>query len=61
MKKNKTIIGENCFIGSNSSLVAPLRIKKGSVIGAGTVVNQDIPIETIVYRKSELIKKNKKK
>ena len=61
VNKNKTIIGENCFIGSNTSLVAPLRIKKGSVIGAGTVVNQDIPIETIVYRKSELIKKNKKK
>ncbi len=61
VKKNKTIIGENCFIGSNTSLVAPLKIKKGSIIGAGTVVNQDIPIETVVYRKSELIKKNKKK
>jgi len=61
VKKNKTVIGENCFIGSNTSLVAPLKIKKGSVIGAGTVVNQDIPGETVVYRKSELIKKNKKK
>ena len=61
VKKNKTIIGQNCFIGSNTSLVAPLNIKKGSIIGAGTVVNQDIPIETVVYRKSELIKKHKKK
>ena len=61
IKKNKTIIGKNCFIGSNTSLVAPLKIKKGSVVGAGTVVNKDIPIETVVYRKSELIKKNKKK
>ncbi len=61
MKKNKTIIGQNCFIGSNTSLVAPLKIKKGSIIGAGTVVNQDIPVETVVYRKSELIKKDKKK
>ncbi len=61
VKKNKTIIGKNCFIGSNTSLVAPLNIKKGSVIGAGTVVNKDVPNETIVYRKSELIKKNKKK
>ena len=59
--KNKTMIGENCFIGSNSSLVAPLKIKKGSLIGAGTVVNRDIPDGTVVYRKSELIKKNKKK
>ncbi len=60
-RKNKTIIGKNCFIGSNTSLVAPLNIKKGSVVGAGTVVNKDVPIETVVYRKSELIKKNKKK
>ncbi len=60
-KKNKTIIGKNCFIGSNTSLVAPLNIKKGSVVGAGTVINKDVPIETVVYRKSELIKKNKKK
>ena len=61
VKKNRTIIGKNCFVGSNTSLVAPLNIKKGSIIGAGTVVNKDVPIETIVYRKSELIKKNKKK
>ena len=61
LRKNKTIIGKNCFIGSNTSLVAPLNIKKGSVVGAGTVVNKDVPIETVVYRKSELIKKNKKK
>ncbi len=61
VKKNQTIIGKNCFIGSNTSLVAPLNIKKGSIIGAGTVVNKDIPNETVVYRKSELIKKNKKK
>ena len=60
-RKNKTIIGKNCFIGSNTSLVAPLNIKKGSVVGAGTVINKDVPIETVVYRKSELIKKNKKK
>ena len=61
IRKNRTIIGENCFIGSNTSLVAPLNIKKGSIIGAGTVVNTDIPNETVVYRKSELIKKDKKK
>ena len=61
IKKHKTMIGENCFIGSNSSLVAPLKIKKGSLIGAGTVVNKDVPDGTVVYRKSELIKKNKKK
>tara|TARA_B100000686_G_scaffold354893_1_gene468015 strand:- start:709 stop:2025 length:1317 start_codon:yes stop_codon:yes gene_type:complete len=59
--KHKTLIGENCFIGSNTSLIAPIKIKKNSIIGAGTVIKKDVPIGTTVYRKSELIKKNNKK
>ena len=60
LKKNKTYIGENCFIGSNTSLIAPIKIKKDSIIGAGTVVDKNIQEGTVVYRKSQLIKKNKK-
>ena len=60
LKKNKTFIGENCFIGSNTSLIAPIKIKKDSIIGAGTVVDKNIQEGTVVYRKSQLIKKNKK-
>ena len=60
-KKNKTYIGENCFIGSNSSLIAPIKIEKNSIIGASTVIDKDISAGTTVYRKSELIKKNNKK
>tara|TARA_B100000287_G_scaffold202738_1_gene191449 strand:- start:2863 stop:3645 length:783 start_codon:yes stop_codon:yes gene_type:complete len=61
LKKNKTFIGENCFIGSNTSLIAPIKIKRDSIIGAGTVIDKNIQESTIVYRKSKLIKKNKKK
>jgi bifunctional UDP-N-acetylglucosamine pyrophosphorylase/glucosamine-1-phosphate N-acetyltransferase len=61
ISKHKTFIGENCFIGSNTSLIAPIKIKKNSVIGAGTVIKKDVPTGTTVYRKSELIKKNNKK
>ena len=60
LKKNKTYIGENCFIGSNTSLIAPIKIRKDSIIGAGTVVDKNIQEGTVVYRKSQLIKKNKK-
>ncbi len=42
-KKNPTIIGDNAFIGSNSSLVAPVRIGTGSATGAGSVVTKDVP------------------
>ena len=59
-KKNKTFIGENCFIGSNTSYRSYNNLKK-SIIGAGTVIDKNIPEGTTVYRKSELIKKNNKK
>lgn len=46
-EKHKTIIADNCFIGANSNLVAPLKIGKGSKTGAGSVVTKDIPEKTL--------------
>ena len=42
VKKSKTRINDNVFIGSNSSLVAPLTIEEGSVIGAGSVITKKV-------------------
>ena len=42
VKKNKTEISDNVFIGSNSSLVAPVKIKKNSVVGAGSVITKNV-------------------
>jgi bifunctional UDP-N-acetylglucosamine pyrophosphorylase / glucosamine-1-phosphate N-acetyltransferase len=42
-KKNRTAIGDDAFIGSNSSLVAPVRIGDGALTGAGSVVLHDVP------------------
>ena len=41
--KSKTKIRDNVFIGSNSSLVAPLTIEEGSVVGAGSVITKNVP------------------
>ena len=41
-KKSKTKIKDNVFIGSNSSLVAPLTIEEGSVVGAGSVITKNV-------------------
>jgi bifunctional UDP-N-acetylglucosamine pyrophosphorylase/glucosamine-1-phosphate N-acetyltransferase len=41
--KHKTVIGDGAFIGSNSSLVAPVRIGKGATVGAGSSVSRDVP------------------
>jgi len=42
-KKNRTTIGKNVFIGSNSSLVAPITIGDNALTGAGSVVTKDVP------------------
>jgi bifunctional UDP-N-acetylglucosamine pyrophosphorylase/glucosamine-1-phosphate N-acetyltransferase len=41
--KHKTVIDDGAFIGSNSSLVAPVRIGKGATVGAGSAVGRDVP------------------
>jgi len=41
--KHKTIIGDNSFIGSNTALVAPIIVNKGSTIGAGSVITRETP------------------
>ena len=63
--KHKTTVGENSFIGTNSSLVAPVNIGKGAYIGAGSVITKDVPDESLaVARGKQVIKedwaKNKK-
>jgi len=46
--KHKTVIGDQAFIGSDSILVAPLRIGKGAATGAGSVVTHDVKPSTVV-------------
>ena len=42
IKKSKTKIKDNVFIGSNSSLVAPITIEKDSIVGAGSVITRNV-------------------
>ena len=42
-KKHRTIIEDDCFIGSDATLVAPVRIARGSYIGAGSTISKDTP------------------
>lgn len=48
VNKNKTVIGEDVFIGSDTMLVAPLKIGKRAKTGAGAVVTHDVPADTVV-------------
>ena len=53
VKKNKTIISDNVFIGSNSSLIAPVKIKKKSIVGAGSVITRDVKENSLALERSE--------
>ena len=52
VKKNKTYIKDNVFIGSNSSLVAPLTINEGSIIGAGSVITKNVKKKSLALTRS---------
>jgi bifunctional UDP-N-acetylglucosamine pyrophosphorylase/glucosamine-1-phosphate N-acetyltransferase len=50
--KHKTLIGEGAFIGTNSSLVAPVKIGKGAYIGSGSVITKDVPDDAMAVERS---------
>ena len=52
IKKSKTKIKDNVFIGSNSSLVAPLTIEEGSVVGAGSVITKNVKKKSLALTRS---------
>ncbi|GHD09284.1 bifunctional protein GlmU [Tianweitania populi] len=49
MNKFKTEIGSNAFIGSNSSLVAPVSIGDGAYVASGSVITQDVPGDALAF------------
>ena len=59
--KHKTIIGNDSFIGSNVSLVAPLKLGKNTLVGAGSVITKDVPNDMLAVErnKQSIIKKKK--
>ena len=59
--KNKTIIGKNSFIGSNSTIIAPIKIGDKVTLGAGSVFNQDVPDDSLSIGRARQIIKDKKK
>ena len=55
VKKSKTKIKDNVFVGSNSSLVAPLIIEEGSVVGAGSVITKNVRKKSLALTRSAQI------
>ncbi len=57
-KKNKTKIKDKVFIGSNSSLVAPVTIDESSVVGAGSVITKNVKKRSLALTRSDQIQIN---
>jgi len=51
--KHKTIIEDNVFIGSNTQLIAPVKVGKGATIGAGSTISKDAPQDELTLSRSK--------
>jgi len=55
--KHQTKIGDNAFVGSNSTLVAPVQIGDGSYVGAGSVITENVPAESLALGRGRQVNK----
>jgi bifunctional UDP-N-acetylglucosamine pyrophosphorylase/glucosamine-1-phosphate N-acetyltransferase len=55
VNKHRTVIEDDCFIGSDATLVAPLRIARGSYIGAGSTINKDTPAGQLTVARAKQV------
>src|SRR5213079_2332515 len=51
--KHRTVIGDDAKIGSDTMLVAPVKVGKGAMTGAGSVVTKDVPAGALAVERSE--------
>ena len=57
VKKSKTFIDDEVFVGSNSSLVAPIKLEKKSIVGAGSVITKKVSKNSLALTRAEQIEK----
>jgi bifunctional UDP-N-acetylglucosamine pyrophosphorylase/glucosamine-1-phosphate N-acetyltransferase len=56
--KHRTQIGNDCFVGSDSTLVAPVTVENGSYIGAGSCITKTVPADSLAVARSHQFVKN---
>jgi bifunctional UDP-N-acetylglucosamine pyrophosphorylase/glucosamine-1-phosphate N-acetyltransferase len=57
VRKHKTVIGKDAFVGSDSTLVAPVTVGDGAFVGAGSCITKDVPADSLaVSRASQIVK-----
>jgi bifunctional UDP-N-acetylglucosamine pyrophosphorylase/glucosamine-1-phosphate N-acetyltransferase len=61
VKKHKTKIGRNAFIGSNAALVAPIAVGDNALVAAGSVITEDVPADTLAIGRGRQVNKPRSK
>jgi bifunctional UDP-N-acetylglucosamine pyrophosphorylase/glucosamine-1-phosphate N-acetyltransferase len=56
-KKHPTTIGEGAFVGSNSTLIAPIEIGDGAIVGAGSVITEAVPADSLAIGRAPQVVK----
>jgi bifunctional UDP-N-acetylglucosamine pyrophosphorylase/glucosamine-1-phosphate N-acetyltransferase len=55
VNKHQTVIGKGCFVGSDSTLVAPVRLEDGAYVGAGSCITRDVPAGALAVARSRQV------
>jgi bifunctional UDP-N-acetylglucosamine pyrophosphorylase / glucosamine-1-phosphate N-acetyltransferase len=55
VNKHQTVIGKGCFVGSDSTLVAPVRLEDGAYVGAGSCITRDVPAGALAVARARQI------
>jgi bifunctional UDP-N-acetylglucosamine pyrophosphorylase/glucosamine-1-phosphate N-acetyltransferase len=56
-EKNRTVVGEGAFVGSNTSLVAPVVVGHGAYVGSGSVITQDVNPDALAFERTTQVEK----
>jgi bifunctional UDP-N-acetylglucosamine pyrophosphorylase/glucosamine-1-phosphate N-acetyltransferase len=57
VSKHQTVIEDEAFVGSNTSLVAPLRVGRGAIVAAGSTVTEEVPADAIAFGRAQQVNK----
>jgi bifunctional UDP-N-acetylglucosamine pyrophosphorylase/glucosamine-1-phosphate N-acetyltransferase len=60
VKKHRTKIGRNAFVGSNAALVAPVAVGDGALVAAGSVITDDVPSDALAIGRGRQVNKTRK-
>lgn len=55
--KHQTVIEDEAFIGSNTSLVAPLKVGRGAIVAAGSAITQEVPPDAVAFGRAQQVNK----